>query len=133
MKRRVVITGLGAVTPRRERCSYDVEAIQGGSERHRSDHPVRRLRPDKVRIAAEVKNFNTEGARRTAAKRGRLDRTMVLGARRRGAKRTATPGHRTGATIDPDRFWRLRRPPASAACRQSTKKSATPLPKDSTG
>lgn len=100
MKRRVVITGLGAVTPVGNDVPTMWKNIQNGvngialiTQFDASTH--------KVRIAAEVKNLETEGILEPKEAK-RLDRTMVL------ALVAASEAYRDagleGASIDADRF-----------------------------
>jgi 3-oxoacyl-[acyl-carrier-protein] synthase II len=100
MKRRVVITGLGAITPVGNDVPTMWEAIQAGKS---GIAEITLFDPTnhKVRIAAEVKGLNTEGILEPKEAK-RLDRTMVF------ALVAAAEAYKDAAidpaTIDHDRF-----------------------------
>jgi len=77
MKRRVVVTGLGAITPVGNDVASTWTAIQNGVNGI-DEITLFDTSGSKVKIAAEVKNLNTEGYLEPKEAR-RLDRTIVLG------------------------------------------------------
>ena len=82
MNRRVVVTGMGAVSPSRDRCRRSLGGLDPRAFGRRSDHQLRCI-AFSTRIAAEVKDFNPTDFmdRKDARRMDRFAQFAVAGAR----------------------------------------------------
>ena len=102
MKRRVVVTGLGAITPVGNDVAATWRALLAGTS---GAAPITKFDPTKfpVRFACEVKGFDPlQYMDRKEAKRA--DLVHAVRRRRRRCRRWPTPVSPTSAPYDPDRI-----------------------------